>query len=97
MNEIKKPTKRTFYIIKDKNGNIAAQGSIESNQVLTTGQPDLIFDTNPDNVFPAFPYNSIVLEGDVYSDNGRMIEVGQGHSTSDRINTDYVEIVAQKG
>ena len=75
---IEKPTKKTFW--KVTQGEIVHEGYTEINQVTSTGDEAVIDQhQNPDNIYPTLPDNGELIEGEIYSHNGKMVQVIQSH------------------
>lgn len=89
MNEIKYPDYRTFWNIKDENGDIIHQGMTEVNQVTTiSGQSTIETNTtDASTLYPPLPDSPINNEegvflssGEIYSHNTSMVIVIQEHN-----------------
>lgn len=79
MGEINKPSQRTFW--KTTNGDIEHEGYTDIDQVTTTGQPNLVYDTTATNLYPALPslVGTLLTIDEIYSYDGGMVIVRQTH------------------
>ena len=87
MNEIKYPDYRTFWNIKDENGDIIHQGVTDINQVTTSGQPTIETSNDASTLYPTLPdppvnneEGVLLQEGEIYSHNSSMVIVIQEHN-----------------
>lgn len=77
MQEIKYPTNRNFWVVKD-NGQTIHEGITEPNQVTSSGLT-LEGSDNASDVFPELPESGPLQEGEVYAYNGNMVRIEQDH------------------
>jgi len=82
MGEINKPTKRTFWNVKDSQGNVIGEGFTDIDQVTTTGQPTINFSESAVGIYPALPSTegTPLVRGEIYEYNGGMVQVVQDHN-----------------
>ncbi len=81
MGEINKPTKRTFWNVKDEFGNIVGEGFTDINQVTTTGQPEINQSVDAIGIYAQLPSTegTPLEEGEIYEYNGGMVTIRQTH------------------
>ena len=77
MQEIKYPTNRNFWVVKD-NGQTIHEGITEPNQVTSSG---LTLESSEDasDVYPELPESGQLLAGQVYAYQGGMVRIEQDH------------------
>lgn len=77
MDEIKYPTNRNFWTVKE-NGQTIHEGITEPNQVTSSG---LTLESSEDasDVYPELPESGPLEEGQVYSYQGGMVRIEQDH------------------
>jgi len=75
MQEIKFPEKRTFW----KTDGANHEGFTDTNQVTTTGQPNMTQSEDASLVYPALPTSGWLEIGDIYSYESNMVQVVQAH------------------